>query len=188
MKKILLFPVLIYVTLFSVSWGRLASLLLFLSISSQVNAQVKNAGSDFVPAQGVSKITVEPDGSGVVTVAPVSPTVIPLGLNRYLGPTANNANTKQMSANRIVLPPGTRGPRNLHVGSDSIVMIIQGNLTSLIGADGEKKIMLKVGDFLYVPGDVWHQWVNTSKTKSVTFVEIRADADDSANVQIIPTP
>jgi len=188
MKKISSTPILSYAISLGVSWRHVASLLLFLSISAQVNAQVKRAGNDFSPAQGVSKIAVEPDGSGVVTVVPVSPTVIPLGLNRYIGPTANNANTKQMSANRIVLPPGARGPRNLHVGADSILMIIQGNLTSLIGAGGEKKMTLKAGDFLYVPGDVWHQRVNTSKTKSVTFVEIRADADDYTNAQIIPTP
>lgn len=168
------------------SMVRIALLLIFMCIGSQVNSQ--SVGKSFTPSQGVSKATADPDGSGVVTVVPVSPTVIPLGLNRYGGPTANNAGTKQMSANRIVLPPGARGPRNLHKGADSILMIMQGNLTSLIGAGGEKTFILKPGEFLYVPGDVWHQWVNPSKTESVIFVEIRADADDNTNVQIIPTP
>ena len=122
------------------------------------------------------------------SVVPVSPTVIPLGLNRYGGPTANNAGTKHMSVNRIVLPPGARGPRNLHKGAETVIMIIEGNMTSLMGADGEKVLTQKAGDFLYVPGDVWHQWVNPSKTDSVTLVEIRADANDNTNVQVIPTP
>ncbi len=165
---------------------RVTQFLILMCICAHVNAQ--SVGKPFVSSQGVSKATSDPDGSGVVTVVPISPTVIPLGLNRYGGPTANNAKTKQMSANRIVLPPGARGPRNLHKGADSILMIMQGNLTALIGAAGEKTFILKPGDFLYVPGDVWHQWVNLSKAETVTFVEIRADADDNTNVQIIPTP
>ncbi len=177
-----------FIGLDSFSWKSAALLFLFLGITSQVNAQAQSTGKSFVPAQGVSRVTIEPDAFGIVTVAPVTPTVIPLGLNRYGGPTAINASTKQMSANRIVLPPGARGPRNLHKGADSILMIIQGNLSALIGADGEKTLLLKTGEFLYVPGDVWHQWVNASKTEEVTFVEIRADADDSSNVEIIPTP
>ena len=170
----------------SISLARIALLLIFMCIYSEVIAQ--SASKSFAASQGESRATTDPDGSGVVTVVPISPTIIPLGLNRYGGPTANNAGAKQMSANRIVLPPGARGPRNMHKGAESILMVMQGNLTSLIGARGEKTLILKQGEFLFVPGDVWHQWVNPSKTESVTFVEIRADADDNSNVKIIPTP
>lgn len=93
-----------------------------------------------MPSQEVSNAITDPDGFGVVTVVPVSPTVILLGLNRHGGPAANNARAKQISANRIVLPPSDRVPRNLRKGVDSILMIMQGNLTSLIGA-GSKKIL-----------------------------------------------
>ena len=186
MKNIALLPTFACIRYSRILLASLTPLLLFMLICSQVNAQ--GVGKSFLPLQGVSKAIPDPDGSGVVTVVPISPTVIPLGLNRYGGPTANNAGTKQMSANRIVLPPGARGPRNIHKGADSILMIMQGNLTSLIGAAGEKTFILKPGDFLYVPGDVWHQWVNPSQTETVTFIEIRADADDNANVKIIPTP
>lgn len=165
-----------------------AMLLTYLSMSAYGQAQVTGAGNTFIPKQGESKTIVEPGGLGAVTVIPVSPTVIPLGLNRYGGPTANNAGTKQMSVNRIVLPPGARGPRNLHNNAETVIMIIQGTMTSLMGAAGEKALTHKAGDFLYVPGDVWHQWVNPSKTEDVVLVEIRADANDTTNVQIIPTP
>ena len=76
------------------------------------------------------------------------------GFESIWGLAVNNTGTKQMSANRIVLPPGARGPRNLHEGADSILMIIQGSLTRLLGAAGEKTQIHKKGDFLYVPGDI----------------------------------
>lgn len=188
MKKIGLRFIPFSIALSRFSWRLLVSFLVLLNIGFPLNVQAQSANRVFTSAEGTSKATIEPGGFGAVTVVPITPTVIPLGLNRYGGPAAYNAGTKQMSANRIVLPPGARGPRNLHKGADSILMIIQGNLTSLLGAEGEKALIHKPGDFLYVPGDVWHQWVNPSKTESVTFVEIRADADDYTNVQIIPTP
>lgn len=170
------------------SFKFLALWLLQIFLSVQVHAQAPAAVNSFVPAAGVSKTIIEPNGLGAVTVVPVSPTVIPLGLQRYGGPTANNAGTKQMSANRIVLPPGARGPRNMHKNAETVIMIIQGNLTTLIGADGEKTLTHKAGDFLHVPGDIWHQWVNRSKTEEVVLIEMRADANDNSNLQIIPTP
>lgn len=140
------------------------------------------------PKVGVSKTVIEPGGLGAVLVEPISPFVVPLGLNRYLGVTASNVGSKQLSMSRIVLPPGTRGPRNMHRDSETIIMVIQGPHTTLMGAKGEKTIISKSGEFLYIPGNTWHQWVNPSKTQTAIIVEARADANDNSNVQTIPTP
>ena len=139
-------------------------------------------------SSGNSKTVVEPDGLGAVIVEPLTPTVVPLGLNRYLGVTANNVGSKQLSMSRIVLPPGARGPRNMHRNSETVVMVIQGPFTTLMGEKGEKTIVTQAGEFLYIPGNVWHQWVNPAKDKTAVIVEARGDANDNSNVQVIPTP
>ena len=140
------------------------------------------------PSAGISRITIVPGGLGSIKVEPLTPTVIPLGLNRYMGVTASNAGSRQLSMNRIVLPPGARGPRNMHRNAETIIMVIQGPFTTLMGAKGEKTIVTNTGDFLYIPGNAWHQWVNPDKKKSSIIVEARADANDNSNVQVIPTP
>jgi uncharacterized RmlC-like cupin family protein len=140
------------------------------------------------PSSGNSKTVVEPDGLGAVIVEPLTPTVVPLGLNRYMGVTANNVGSKQLSMSRIVLPPGARGPRNMHRNSETVVMVIKGPFTTLMGEKGEKTIVTQSGEFLYIPGNVWHQWVNPGKDKTTVIVEARADANDNSNVQIIATP
>jgi uncharacterized RmlC-like cupin family protein len=140
------------------------------------------------PSSGNSKTTVEPGGLGAVIVEPLTPTVVPLGLNRYMGVTANNVGSKQLSMSRIVLPPGARGPRNMHRNSETVVMVVRGPFTTLMGEKGEKAIVTQSGEFLYIPGNVWHQWANPGKDKTAVIVEARGDANDNSNVQIIPTP
>lgn len=140
------------------------------------------------PATGSSKTTVEPGGLGAIKVEPLTPTVIPLGLNRYMGVTANNAGSKQLSMSRIVLPAGARGPRNMHRNAETVIMVVQGPFTTLIGEKGEKTIISQTGEFLYIPGNVWHQWVNPDKGRTSIIVEARTDANDTNNVQIIATP
>jgi uncharacterized RmlC-like cupin family protein len=140
------------------------------------------------PSAGQSKTIVEPGAFGAVRVEPLTPTVVPLGLNRYMGVTASNVGSKQLSMNRIVLPPGARGPRNMHRNAEKVIMVLQGPFTTLMGEKGEKTIILKTGDFLYIPGNAWHQWVNPGKSHTSIIVEARADANDLSNVQVIATP
>jgi uncharacterized RmlC-like cupin family protein len=140
------------------------------------------------PSSGNSKTVFKPGGLGAVVVEPLSPTIVPLGLNRYMGVTAKNVGSKQLSMSRIVLPPGARGPRNMHRNSETVVMVVQGPFTTLMGEKGEKMIVTQSGEFLYIPGNAWHQWVNPSKEKTAVIVEARGDANDNSNVQIIPTP
>ena len=137
---------------------------------------------------GESKTVVQPGWLGAVQVEPLTPTVVPLGLNRFMGVTANNAGSKQLSMSRIVLPPGTRGPRNMHRNAETVIMVVQGPFTTLMGEKGEKTIVTQAGEFLFIPGNVWHQWVNPGKEKTTVIVEARADANDMTNVQVIATP
>ncbi len=76
----------------------------------------------------------------------------------------------------------------MHRNSETVVMVIKGPFTTLMGEKGEKTIVTQSGEFLYIPGNVWHQWVNPGKDKTTVIVEARADANDNSNVQIIATP
>jgi uncharacterized RmlC-like cupin family protein len=76
----------------------------------------------------------------------------------------------------------------MHRNAEKVIMVLQGPFTTLMGEKGEKTIILKTGDFLYIPGNAWHQWVNPGKSHTSIIVEARADANDLSNVQVIATP
>ena len=99
----------------------------------------------YQPSTGSSKVIIEPGGLGAIIVKPLRPTVVPLGLNRYLGVAASNAGSKQLSMSRIVLPPGARGPRNMHRNAETVIMVVKGPFTILMGEKGEKTIVSQTG-------------------------------------------
>ena len=139
------------------------------------------------PIPGKTVATVEPGTAGVAVVRVEAPTVFPDGFSQYRGVTSIDTGITQMSLNRVVLPPGAAGPRNMHKGSQSAVLVYQGTMTALIGEKGETVIEVKSGEFLFIPGDVWHQWTNKG-SEPVAIAEARADADPTQNFFIIPTP
>ena len=108
----------------------------------------------YQPSTGSSKVIIEPGGLGAIIVKPLSPTVVQLGRNRYLGVAASNAGSKQLSMSRIVLPPGARGPRNMHCNAETVIMVVKGPFTILMGEKGEKTIVSQTGEFIYIPGNV----------------------------------
>ena len=173
----------------SFDWRQLA-LPLTLSVCCLVAAPSPASAQSqvtFGPRTGQSQATVEPGSGGITIVRPLSPTVAVDGFSQFRGITSLDTAARQMTLNRVVLPPGSRGPRNMHKASESMVMVSQGTLTVLVGAKGEKTILVKSGEFLYVPGNVWHQWTNPGGD-FVTIVEARADSNPSNNLFIIPAP
>jgi uncharacterized RmlC-like cupin family protein len=139
------------------------------------------------PSSRNSKTTVELGGLGAVIVEPLTPTVVSLGFNRYMGVTANNVGSKQFHEPNCASAWG-QGPRNMHCNSEAMVMVVRGPFTTLMGEKVEKTIVTQSGEFLYIPGNVWHQWVNPGMDKTAVIVEAHGDANDNSNVQIIPTP
>ena len=136
---------------------------------------------------GVSKAYVEPGTGGVTIVRPLSATMQADGFSQFLGISSLDTTARQMTLNRVVLPPRSRGRLHMHKNSETMLMVVQGTLTVLIGAKAEKMLLVNSGEFLYVPGNVWHQWTNPGGDY-VTLVEARSDADPRSNMYFMPAP
>ena len=139
------------------------------------------------PRTGQSVASVEPGTGGVTLVRAVSPTTQADGYSQYRGISSIDTASRQMTLNRVVLPPGSRGPLNMHKNSEKMVMVTQGVLTVLVGTKGEKAMLVKSGEFLFVPPNVWHQWTNPGGDY-VAIVEARADANPASNLYIMSAP
>ena len=159
------------------------SLLAFEPLSGIAQSQVPVG---VTPRPGQSLASVEPGTGGVTLVRPVTATTAADGFSQYRGVTSLDTPVRQLTLNRVVLPPGAIGPRNMHKNSETIVMVSQGTLTALVGVNGEKTLLVRSGEFLFVPGNVWHQWTNPGGD-FVTIVEARADANPGNNLFIKPT-
>lgn len=131
------------------------------------------------------QVIVVPNSGGVTTVGANNPTITRQQVQIYRGISTASASSKQLSMNRIVLPPGMKGLRHRHNGSETVIYIMEGQSRTLIGLNGEIVVDNKAGDFIFIPPGVWHQPTNVSK-KAVIAIEARADADDQKNVELAP--
>jgi uncharacterized RmlC-like cupin family protein len=131
------------------------------------------------------QVIVVPNSGGVTTVRANNPTITRQKVQIYRGISSASAGSKQLSMNRIVLPPGMKGLRHRHNGSETVIYIMEGQSRTLIGLNGEIVVDNKAGDFIFIPPGVWHQPTNVSK-KAVIAIEARSDADDQKNVQLAP--
>ena len=157
-----------------------------LSVSAQTAPGTPATAAAAAPKPGQSDVYLRPDLGGITIVTPVKPTQFSDGFSQFLGITSVNTAARQMALNRVVLPPGSAGPRNMHTDAESMVMVYQGTLTVLVGPKGDQKINVKAGEFLFMPGNVWHQWTNEG-TETAAIVESRKDANPADNLNIIPT-
>jgi len=128
---------------------------------------------------------VVPDSGGVTVVRSSTPTITRQQVQIYPGISKESAGSTQLSMNRIILPPGMKGLRHMHKNAETAIYILEGNVRTLIGLNGQVVIDNRAGDFLFIPANVWHQPINISK-KRVVAIEARADADDQQNVILAP--
>jgi uncharacterized RmlC-like cupin family protein len=131
------------------------------------------------------QVIVVPNSGGVATVRANNPIITRQQVQIFRGISTARAGSKQLSMNRIVLPPGMKGLRHRHNGSETVIYVLEGQSRTLIGLNGEIVVDNKAGDFIFIPPGVWHQPTNISK-KAVIAIEARSDADDQKNVELAP--
>lgn len=128
---------------------------------------------------------VVPNSGGVATVRTSAPTVTKQQVQLYRGISKTSAGSQQLSINRVILPPGTKGLRHMHKNAETVIYILEGQARTLIGPNGEIVVDNKAGDFILIPANVWHQPMNVTN-RPTTAIEARSDADDQSNVILAP--
>ena len=132
-----------------------------------------------------NEIIIVPNSNGVSTVRSNTPTITKQQVQLFNGITTKTVGSKQLSMNRIILPPGSKGLRHRHNGAETVIYVLEGESRTLIGLDGGIVVDNKAGDFIFIPAGVWHQPMNLTNS-NVIAIEARADADDQTNVELAP--
>jgi uncharacterized RmlC-like cupin family protein len=157
--------------------------LLIASAPMSGHAHMVDPSTAQVPA---TQTIVVPNSGGVTTVRTSTPTVTKQQVQLYRGITKATAGSQQLSINRIILPPGTKGLRHMHKSAETAIYVLEGQSRTLIGPNGEIAVDNKAGDFIFIPANVWHQPMNVTN-RPVIAIEARADADDQSNVILAPS-
>lgn len=95
------------------------------------------------------------------------------GLPYFVGLSGETVAARGLAMHLVVVPPGGRSAPHLHVGYETGIYVLEGEVLTRWGPNLEHETISRAGDFLFVPPDVPHQAINLSDTRPARAVVAR---------------
>jgi uncharacterized RmlC-like cupin family protein len=124
----------------------------------------------------------------IVTIRPMAATDTKQGLPNFVGISGQNAGTKAISMNKVIIPPGGSAKAHVHKGYESVIYLIKGRVKTLYGEGLKKSVINEAGDFIYIPADLPHKPINLSTTEAAEAIVARTDPDEQESVEHVAEP
>jgi uncharacterized RmlC-like cupin family protein len=118
----------------------------------------------------------------IVTIRPETQTLTRQQLPYFVGISATTANTKGLSMNLVVIPPGASAKAHFHRDYETAIYVLKGQIETRYGEGLKKSIINQTGDFLFIPPNVPHQPFNLSSTETAQAIVARNDPNEQENV------
>lgn len=108
------------------------------------------------------------------------------GLSYFEGVSAQSAGARGLCMNLLSIPPGGRARAHLHAHHESAVYVISGEAEMWWGEGLREHMVIKAGDFVYIPAGVPHLPANRSQTEPCIGVIARTDPNEQESVVLLP--
>ena len=82
----------------------------------------------------------------------------------------------------VVIPPGGKAEPHKHVGYETAIYIVSGEVETHYGPGLRQSVVTGAGDFLFIPAGVAHQPVNNGATEARAVVA-RNEPDEEEHVR-----
>lgn len=123
------------------------------------------------------------------TVQPVRPereVMTRQQLPYFVGISGGTVGATGLSMHLVVIPPGARAAPHLHVGYETGIFVLEGEVLTRWGPALEHEVVSRAGEFLFIPPGVPHEAVNLSATHPARAVVARNDPAEQDRV--LPYP
>lgn len=124
----------------------------------------------------------------VQRVAPTQEVATLQQLPYFVGLSGRTVGSTGLSMHLVVIPPGARSVPHCHVGYETGLYVLEGEVLTRWGAALEHEVVSRAGEFLFVPPGVPHEAVNLSATQPARAVVARNDPAEQDRVQPWPAP
>lgn len=88
-----------------------------------------------------------------------------------------------LSMHLVVIPPGARSEPHFHVGYETGIYVLEGEVLTRWGPALEHEVVSRAGEFLFVPPGVPHEAINLSTSQPARAVVARNDPAEQDKVQ-----
>ncbi len=101
----------------------------------------------------------------------------------FIGISGQTVHAAGLSMHLVVIPPGARSEPHLHVGYETGIYVLEGEVLTRWGPALEHEVVSKAGEFLFVPPGVPHEAINLSASQPARAVVARNDPAEQDKVQ-----
>ena len=84
------------------------------------------------------------------------------------------------------MPPGARAKAHKHVHHETAIYVLSGEAAMYYGERLAQHMVVRAGDFVYIPADMPHLPYNMSQTEPCMAVIARTDPNEQESVKLLP--
>ena len=106
----------------------------------------------------------------------------------FVGISGQTVDATGLSMHLVVIPPGGRAEPHVHVGYETGIYVLEGDVLTRWGARLEHELVSHAGEFLFVPPGVPHEAINLSATIAARAIVARNDPEEQDKVQRYDPP
>lgn len=107
------------------------------------------------------------------------------GLDYFAGISAESVGAESICMHLLRLPPGARAKAHLHEAHETAIYLLSGEVEMRHGPHLEHHLVMRAGEFLYIPAGVPHLPYNASDTEAVAVIA-RTDPNEQESVVLRP--
>jgi uncharacterized RmlC-like cupin family protein len=104
----------------------------------------------------------------------------------FVGISGQTTNATGLSMHLVVIPPGARAEPHIHIGYETGIYVLEGQVLTRWGHALENEVTSAAGDFLFIPPDVPHEAINLSTTEPARAVVARNHPSEQDLVEPYP--
>ena len=107
------------------------------------------------------------------------------GLIYFAGVSTETVGSHGICMHLVRIPPGARANAHLHEQHETAIYVLSGEVEMWYGEQLEQHLIVRAGEFLYIPANMPHQPFNPGATEAVA-VLARTDPNEQESVRLLP--
>jgi uncharacterized RmlC-like cupin family protein len=107
------------------------------------------------------------------------------GLNYFTGISRESASAQGLCMHLLTIPPGGRAKAHLHAYHETAIYVLSGEAKMWYGENLKELLVVRAGDFLYIPSNTPHLPMNPTDEPCSALVA-RTDPNEQESVVLLP--
>jgi uncharacterized RmlC-like cupin family protein len=108
------------------------------------------------------------------------------GFSYFEGISAQSTGSQHICMHFLSIPPGGKANAHLHENHETAIYVLEGEAEMWYGENLSQHLVVKAGEFLYIPAGMPHLPANMSQSSPCVAVLARTDPNEQESVTLLP--